>query len=431
MNAKGKKFLYLIIGVLLMMQSFSAKSQQEFDSLFELKTLRIDFSRVGDKDSSWVILEQIKKEPFWGGSKNKLIDNLDLGDYYFELYDSTTNTLIYSRGYSSLFREWLDTDEAKSLKRGFYESIIMPFPKKTVKLVLLNRNWNNTFDKVFEYYINPKDYFIKQEQIPNYEVKTILNSGLPESSLDITILSEGYAAADMPKFEKDCYRFMGYFFEVSPFKENKAKINFHIVESISQESGTDIPGQGVWKNTILNSSFYTFNSERYLTTLDIKSVRDIAACAPYDQIFILVNTAKYGGGGIYNYYNLCSSDHPQSKQVFTHEFGHGFGALADEYAYEDTPAETLYNLNIEPWQRNISTLANFSEKWSDLVKNTPIPTPDIEKYKKSIGAFEGAGYVMHKIYRPMRDCKMRSNNTDEFCPVCKRSLLEVLSLYIN
>ena len=431
MNAKGIKNLNLIVLVLFLAVPFSVFSQQQFNDFFETKTLRVDYSRVGDKDSSWIILEQLKKEVFWAGSKTELIDSLNLGDYYFELYDSASSQLIFSRGYSSLFREWLDTDEAKRLKRGFYESIVMPFPKQTVKLILLTRNRNNEFNEVFEHYINSKDYYIKNEKAPNFEVKTILNNGVSENKLDITILAEGYTAEEMGKFEKDCDRFMGFFFEVSPFLEFKNDINFHIIKSISQESGTDIPGDGIWKNTVLNSSFYTFYSERYLTTLDIKSVRDVAACAPYDQIYILVNTSKYGGGGIYNYYNLCSSDHANSKQVFTHEFGHGFGALADEYAYDDVPAETLYNLSVEPWQRNITTLANFAEKWKDMVNNVPIPTPDEAKYKKSIGAFEGAGYVLHKVYRPVHDCKMRSNSTDEFCPVCQRALIEMLNMYIR
>ena len=55
-----------------------------------------------------------------------------------------------------------------------------------------------------------------------------------------------------------------------------------MVNAPSEESGTDIPGDGIWRNTILNTHFYTFNSERYLTTRDVKQIRDLAAYAPYD-----------------------------------------------------------------------------------------------------------------------------------------------------
>ncbi len=431
MMAKSIKKPCFLLAVLFLLNPIWVFSQIKFDDYFENSTLRFDYSRAGDKNNEWILEEQLKKESAWAGSFNILIDSLLLGDYYFQVFDSASNKLIFSRGYSSLFREWLDIEESLKIKKSFYESVVMPFPKRTILLKLLNRNRNNEFLVVYERFINPKDYFIKKETILPFEVKTILDNGNPNQKLDITIIAEGYTADEMPKFEKDCERFMGYFFDVSPFKEFKKDINFHIIKSISQESGTDIPGAGEWKNTILNSSFYTFNSERYLTTLDIKSVRDVAACAPYDQIFILVNSAKYGGGGVFNYYNLCSSDHAQSKEVFTHEFGHGFGALADEYAYEDIPAETLYNLNFEPWQRNISSLADINAKWGKMIKNTPIPTPDIHQYYNNIGAFEGAGYVLKKMYRPMHDCKMRSNNTNEFCPVCQKALIEVLYLYIK
>ncbi len=418
--------------ILLAIQSTAYSQLIDFDVFFENKTLRVDYSRVGDKDSSWIILEQLKEEPFWGGSHVKLIDSLNLGDYHYYVYDSATNRLIYSRGYSSLFREWLDTPEARQVKRGFYESVIFPFPKHPVKLVLSERNRKNVFHKVFEYYISPANYFIKKEKVPGYKVKEMHIGDSTNRALDIVILAEGYTAKEMPKFEADAQRFMGYyFFEVSPFKENKNKINFRMVESISVESGTDIPGKNEWKNTILNTNFYTFNSERYLTTLDIKSVRDVAACAPYDQIFILVNTSKYGGGGIYNYYNLCSSDNLFSDKVFTHEFGHGFGALADEYPYGVDSAEAIYDMDVELWQPNITNLVNFEKKWKDMCDSVPIPTPDSAAYYDKIGAFEGAGYVFKHIYRPKHDCKMRSNSTNEFCPVCKKSLLRVLEYYIQ
>ena len=41
-------------------------------------------------------------------------------------------------------------------------------------------------------------------------------------------------------------------------------------------------------------------------TKDFHQVRNIAANAPYDQIYILVNTEKYGGGAIYNFYSMIN-----------------------------------------------------------------------------------------------------------------------------
>ncbi len=419
-----------IIVILALVSAYQASSQVNFDDYFLPKTLRFDYTRAGNSDTSFVYFEQIKEEPFWGGSKVNMIDKFNFGHYRIMLYDSTGNKLIYSRGYSSLFYEWIDTDEAKNVSRSYYESVVMPFPKNKVVLKLQNRDRKNVFHTVFEYQINPNNYFIVKDKTDKYSIEKFYGTGEPAKSLDIVVLPEGYTTQEMTKFKMDVGRFVTYFFKVAPFRENRNKINFWMVNASSEESGTDIPGDSVWRNTVLNTHFYTFSTERYITTRDVKQIRDLAAYAPYDQIYILVNSKKYGGGGIYNYYNLCTSDHNESEQVFTHEFGHAFAALADEYHYDIDNAEELYDLSVEPWQVNISSLVDFESKWKNFVdKDTPIPTPDTDEYKNKVGAFEGGGYVKKKIYRPVQDCKMRSNHTNEFCPVCLKAVTEMLKFY--
>jgi len=103
-------------------------------------------------------------------------------------------------------------------------------------------------------------------------------------------------------------------------------------------------------------------------TKDNKSVRDLAANAPYDQIYILVNNKKYGGGAIYNYYNVSVNSNEKAAQIFIHELGHGFAGLADEYYNSSTSYNDFYNLEVEPWEPNITTLVDFDSKWKNLVK---------------------------------------------------------------
>lgn len=408
--------------------TFAYGQQLKFDDYFFNKTMRLDYTHAGNADTSAIYFEQIKEEPFWGGSKKNLIDTFGFGDYMLSVYDSATSKLIYSRGYSTLFWEWRGTAEAKKINRSYYENVVFPYPKKSVRVEIAERQRNGVFKLHYSLDVDPTSYFIVRGNQFNFPVEKMHYSGNANEKLDVVILPEGYTADQMDKFRKDSKRFVEYFFGVSPFKENKDLVNFWAVMAPSAEEGTDIPGERSWKNTRFNTHFYTFNSERYLTTRDMATVRDAAALAPYDQIYILVNSTKYGGGGIYNYYNLCVSDHMYSKEVFTHEFGHAFVALADEYAYADTPAEELYDLSVEPWQVNITTLVDFKTKWKDLVKKkTPLPTPDHMVSK--IGAFEGGGYTKTKVYRPMYDCKMRSNSLDDFCPVCHRAVLKMLKFY--
>ncbi len=407
----------------------STYSQIQFDDYFLPKTLRFDYSRAGNAKAYKVMFEQLKEEEHWGGSKTQLIDNFKFGDYMLQVFDSTETKLLYSRGYSSLFREWQDTEEAKALDRSFYESVVMPFPKQKVVIKLQDRNSKNVFITNYKLVVDPNNYFIVKEKAHTYKTERIPAKGNQYEQLDIVVLPEGYRSNEMIKYRKDVLRFIDYFFKVSPFKENKDKVTFWLVYAPSEDSGTDIPAEGVWKNTILNTNFYTFNSERYLTTKDVKQIRDLSAHVPYDQIYILVNTEKYGGGGIYNFYNLCTSDNKYSEEVFTHEFGHAFAALGDEYPYGAEKAEDLYDMSVEPWQANLTNLVDFDSKWKDLVeKTTPIPTPD-STYQNKVGAFEGAGYVKKGIYRPVYDCKMRSNHTKDFCPVCFRTVEAMLNFY--
>lgn len=410
----------------------SAFAQVNFADYFTDKTMRMDYTIAGDKNNQQLYFEQLKQEPYWGGSVKNLIDTLNRGDYFLTIYDDSTGNLIYSRGYSDLFFEWQDTEEANNLSRSYYGSVVFPYPIRQFTIEILRRKYTNLFTPLFRHSFDPNHYSINRNAVPAYPVEELIASGNPHQKIDIVILPEGYQSSSMEKFRKDADKFMDYFFSCEPFKSYKSSFNVHLVMAPSQDSGTDIPGRGIWKSTMLNSHFFTFFSDRYLTTRDVKTLRDVAACAPYDQIYVLVNTNYYGGGGIFNFYSLATSDHPESKHVFVHEFGHAFAALADEYAYEDTPVESLYNPAMETWQPNISNLVDFKSKWKDLTEEgTAIPTPVSKATLDKIGAFEGAGYVQKGMYRPAFDCRMRSNQTGSFCPVCEREIIRMIRFYTD
>ncbi len=285
-------------------------------------------------------------------------------------------------------------------------------------------------EKVFEFEVNPSSYFISPELSKKYPSKKIIDNGPVSEKVDVVFLADGYTESEMEKFRNDANRMAGYFFSNSPFKENKEKFNFWIVESPSVETGTDFPKEKIYKNTIINSSFSTFDVDRYLMTYDIKTVRDLAANVPYDQIIILVNSNVYGGGGVYNYYSITSVDDDFSDFVVVHEFGHAFGCLADEYYTSEVGVEDYYDLSIEPYEPNITTLVNFDKKWKNMIDGgTPTPTPQTAEFKSKIGVFEGGGYVAKGVYRPFMDCTMKSRLRDGFCPVCRKALTEMIEFY--
>lgn len=419
-----------IIFVLVMINHVTG--QVAFDRYFSPKTLRMDYSQAGNSEFSKIYLEELKKEPYWGGARTNLIDTFRYGEYMLEVYDSLENTLIYSRGYSNLFREWQKTMDAEIFIRDFYEIVTMPFPKNTVQIKLKRRNRLQQFENIYKLYVNPKNANIVEGNEYKFEVEKIHDSGLAETNVDIVIIPEGYTEEEMQKFKMDAERFMGYFFSWQPFNSYKDKFNFYEVLAPSMESGTDIPGENIWKNTVLNSNFYTFGSARYLTTRDIRTLRDIAALVPYDQIYVLVNSEKYGGGAIYNFFNFCTSDHQFSEFVFMHEFGHGFASLADEYYDSAVAYSDYYNIQFEPYEPNITTLVDFDSKWKDMLEpGMPIPTPATEEFINKIGVFEGGGYSARGIYRPTFESSMKTKINNRLGPVNSRAIIQMIKFYCD
>jgi hypothetical protein len=420
-----RKFLFILF--LFPLVTFG---QDNFSKYFQKKSLRFDFLLGGNSKEVTVYPQQMKQEPHWAGSLKNLTDTFNYGTYRFQIYDVESGNLLYSKGFSTLFQEWQTTAEAKKTDRTFYQAAIFPFPKKKVRLSIEARQWEGNFKSIFEKEIDPANYFILKENTHQYESVAIELNGNPEEKVDLVILAEGYTADEMDKFVEDAKRVSGYLFGEEPFTSNKEKFNVTALLTPSIDSGTDIPGDNVYKNTIFNSTFYTFDLDRYLTTSDMKTIYDAAASVPYDHIYILVNSERYGGGGFYNFLSVCTSDNQLTKEVFVHEFGHGLAGLGDEYYNSTVAYEDFYNLEIEPWEPNLTTLVEFGKKWKSMIdSSTPVPTPREAKFSGTVGVFEGGGYTAKGIYSPVMDCRMKSNNAKAFCPVCTHAIQRVIDFH--
>jgi hypothetical protein len=412
--------------------ALSLNAQVLFDDYFTDRTLRFDFVLAGNSETTKVYPVSFREEPFWGGSLTKLTDPFGYGNFRYEVFDAATGTLIYSRGFCTLYQEWQTTAEAKTMERVFQEVATFPFPKNKVNFVLSIRGRDGIFSKLYETLIDPASYFITKEK-PDASLATrIHGTGDPHTSLDIAFIAEGYTRGEMDKFRSDVKRMADIIFSEAPFDKYKDRINIWAVEAPSQESGTDVPGEGIYVNTALSSSYYTFDLDRYLTTQDIRSVNDYAAAAPHDQIIVLINSPRYGGGGVYNYYSAVTAGHQFTPQVLTHEFGHGFAGLADEYYSSEVAYEEFYPLTVEPWEPNITTMVNFDAKWKDMiVRSVPTPTPNDKRYTGVTGLFEGGGYSAKGIFRPSYNCRMKSNQADSFCEVCQRAIEAMILFYLE
>lgn len=425
------KSKYLFLAFLI--NVVTAQAQVNFQEYFTNKTLRLDYLFTGNKQEQKICLDRLSSLPVWAGRKHHL-DELPLqGNGQITMRNLADQKVIYLTSFSSLYQEWLETEEAETISKGFENTYLVPYPKQAVEIEVTLLTSRKEIRASLKHIVNPDDILIEEKGKTNITPhKYLLQNGDAETCIDIAILAEGYTAAEMELFYTDAQIATESIFAHEPFGSMKKHFNIVAVASPSIDNGVSIPRLGEWKNTAVDSHFSTFYSDRYLTTSSVKKIHDLLAGIPYEHIIILANTNEYGGGGIYNSYTLTTAHHPLFKPVVVHEFGHSFGGLADEYFYDNDIMTDTYPLDIEPWEQNITTRIDFVNKWEDMLpEGTPIPTPTEKFEEYPVGVYEGGGYSSKGIFRPADNCRMRTNAYPTFCPVCQRALQRIIDFYIN
>ncbi|HQQ78759.1 MAG TPA: M64 family metallopeptidase [Thermoanaerobaculia bacterium] len=454
----------------------SSVPSSAFDAAFTRRTMRLDLFHTGGPKGEVVAVAgagAVDDGP-WAGSLTRLLDDTNLGTHFFEVRDPKSNRVLFSRGYSSLYAEWETTPEFKKVSRTFPESLRFPWPKAPVQVVLSRRDSDNVFQPFFSTNVDPA----AANPAPRAalgKVWTVFENGPATEKLDLLMLGEGYAEKDLPKFHSDVKKLVDLLFSYEPFKSRRADFNVRALDLPSAETGVLRPDSKIFRRTPLSAQYGIFGSERYVLTYDDRALREAAAAAPYDFLEILVNDARYGGGGIFNAQATAAVDSSWAEYLFVHEFGHHFAALADEYYTSDVAYETGGE-KPEPWEPNVTALKDAKKlKWADLVEaGTPLPTPweketfekrsrEIQKTRRAIvaagkppsaldelfreeakeetallgsmkwsgkvGAFEGAAYEAKGLYRSSADCIMFTRDNVGFCPVCRRAITRIIDQY--
>jgi hypothetical protein len=448
-----------------------------FDDAFTGATMRVDYMHCGTADEEHFARERVLIEGPWPGSRTRLIDSSNLGKYLVEVADLSSHQVLYSRGFCSIYGEWETTGEARTgVFRCIPEAVRVPEPRRPVQVRLRKRGDDQSFTEVWTTTIDPASRFVARPPSRQGTVTAILEHGEPAVKVDLLVLGDGYTAAQMAKFHADARRLIGVLFEHEPYASRRDDFNVWMVDTPATHAGISRPRAGVFRDSPLGASYNSFDSERYVLSLDDRRWRDAAAAAPYDFVLILVNEKKYGGGGIHNLYATSSVDSAFSSYVVVHELGHHIAGLGDEYFTSAVAYEDFAGSAVEPWELNITALVDPSTlKWKDLVDaDTPLPTPwdrdayiersrelqerrralraegkteeEVERlffeerrlftrmladedFAGTVGAFEGAMYAASGLYRPTVDCIMFTRDEVGFCPVCRRALDMVFDMY--
>lgn len=405
-----------ILIISLLSAIVTCTSAQGFNDWFEDRTLRLDYTFSGDNSQQQLYLDQLSSLPRWYGRRQHLAELPLQGNGQITVRDQASHQVIYRHSFSSLFQEWLSTDESKHTRKSFENVFLVPYPKKPVDITIELRDYHNRVSAAMTHSVDPTDILIRRtgERLVTPYV-TLQQAADTSRCIHVAYVAEGYQQHEMGTFLEDCRAAMESLFRHEPFHQMQDRFNMIAVMSPSAESGTSWPAKDIWKNTVLGSHFDTFYSDRYLTTLHLKKLHDVLAGTPYEHIIILVNTDHYGGGGIYNSYNLTYAHGPQFRPVVVHEFGHSFGGLGDEYPYGDD--DPMYFPDTEPWEPNLTTKHDFSGKWEALVS------------EGRAGLIEGGGYLSKGVWRGFENCRMRTNEEPEFCLVCRQALTRLIDFY--
>ena len=459
-----------------------------FDRFFEDATLRLDYALAGDASRQEIYLQDMLATSVWAGRREHLDSLLLQGNGQVTVRSERSGQLLYRNGFSSLFQEWLATPEAESRPRAFELCLQVPFPKEPVTVEVTLFDTHAAVAARLTHRVDPKDILLRKVQAgdggaagsagaggPSVaggqpgrsgpggpsgmsgqpgrsakgELRVLQEGGPVDKALDLVVVSEGYLAGQKDKFYADAGKLIrDCLFATEPYTSYRDRFNIRAVFVPSADEGPSVPREGVWHDTAVASHYDTFYSDRYLTTSAMRRLYDALGTVPFEHVIVLVNTPLYGGGGIYNNISVACSDHPTSGIVFVHEFGHAFAGLADEYAYDEF--DPMYPADTEPWEPNITTLKDFDSKWADMLPaGTPVPTQqdalldsvDVRRVWSTLppelraglngrlGVYEGAGNCTHGVYRPAQVCRMRINECDSFCPVCRRAIIRTIEFY--
>lgn len=273
-------------------------------------------------------------------------------------------------------------------------------------------------------------------------VTTLQPAGSPGAKRDIAIVGDGFQEGEQSLFNDYCRdTVMEGVFRQDFYYEAAQAFNIYRVNLFSADSGVttntyDADGNlvnSVHRDTRLDTIFTGMWARCWIEDGPSTSSRlnmVLSAFVPdWDFVLIVVNSTGFGGCRRGNrLYVTRGAD----WSVVAHEFGHGFGSLADEYCRPGTFSGS------EPQEVNVTANMNRSTlKWRQFVSpTTPVPTgvnpnpgngactgynqgtrPALWSSDLDAGLFEGAKYQDSGIYRPVENCRMRGNSP-QFDPVC-------------
>lgn len=233
--------------ILLQLLMTATLAAQDFSQYFTDRTLRVDYFFTGNADRQEIWVDELSVLPGWSGRKHNL-DRLPLGGYgQITMRDAESGTVIYRTSFSTLFQEWLETDEARNVQKGFENTFLLPYPKRPVEVEVTLLDKRLQPEASLKHTVDPADILIHPKGFDGVTPhKYLLQSGSTDRCIDVAILAEGYTEAEMDTFYRDAAIACESLFAHEPFRSLKDRFNIVAVASPSKDSGVSIPRLHRW-----------------------------------------------------------------------------------------------------------------------------------------------------------------------------------------
>lgn len=194
---------------------------------------------------------------------------------------------------------------------------------------------------------------------------TVKETGPRDKRVNLLFLGDGYTAGQEARFLDDVKRFVPAVLD-GPYLENYPDyFNIYAQFNASAQEGATDEVVGVPKDTFFRCRFFVASDSRRMISCDNTQVaeqqRQVLPDA--DSVFLIVNAQANAAATA----GLAAVATRGSSGVASHEFGHQFVKLADEYAHSNNMSDSSNTSRSGAFKNSI--------KWAQWIADrTPLPT---------------------------------------------------------
>ena len=171
---------------LLCLIAVSSTRAQVFADHFADKTLRVDYIFNGNASGQAICLDGLSALPTWAGRKHHLAELPLQGNGQIIMRNAASGKTIYTTSFSSLFQEWLETDEAQNVTKGFENTFLLPYPLQPVEIEITLLDPRRNVRASMKHIVHPNDVLIEQKGNSHITPhKYLLHNDSPEKSEEI------------------------------------------------------------------------------------------------------------------------------------------------------------------------------------------------------------------------------------------------------